>query len=44
MGKKQLEGVIFLDNLDDMLFALSTMLNVEVIKDGKKIELRERPQ
>jgi ferric-dicitrate binding protein FerR (iron transport regulator) len=42
MGAKKIGGVVLLDNLNDALFALSTVLDVTVIQKGDTLILRPR--
>lgn len=42
LGKRKIEGPILLNNLDDALFVLSTVLNTEIIKKDSTIIIRPR--
>jgi ferric-dicitrate binding protein FerR (iron transport regulator) len=42
MARRRIGGVVLLDNLDDALFALSTVLNAEIIQSGDTLVVRPK--
>jgi ferric-dicitrate binding protein FerR (iron transport regulator) len=42
MAKRRIGGAILLDNLDDALFALSTVLNADIIQEGDTLRIRPK--